>query len=85
MSDVLRTTGGIPRHQPQATMRGVHPRSPKGPGAFAYFRRSMAMNSTKTYTHKMTKAIRSTTTSRDTLLRPKAISESVTTQPTPRK
>ena len=38
MSDVLRTTGGIPRHQPQATMRGVHPRSPKGPGSFAYFK-----------------------------------------------
>ena len=43
------------------------------------------MNSTKTYTHKMTKAIRSTTISRDTLLRPKAISESVATQPSPRK
>ena len=50
MSDVRRTTGGIPRHQPNATMRGVFPRSPKGSGTLAYFKRSMAMYSTKTRT-----------------------------------
>ena len=51
-SDVRRTTGGMPRHQPHATMRGVHPRSPEGPGASAYFRRCKAMNSRKTCTRK---------------------------------
>ena len=52
MSDVRRTTGGIHRHQPHATMRGVHPRSPKGPGAFANFRRSVATYSRKTRIHR---------------------------------
>ena len=32
MSDVRRTTGGKPRHQPHVAMRGVFPRSPKGSG-----------------------------------------------------
>ena len=52
MSDARRTAGGIPRHQPHATMRGVHPRSPKGPGALANFKGSMSMYSRTACTYK---------------------------------
>ena len=40
MSDVLRTAGCS--HQPPVAMRGIFPRSPKGPGPFEYFKASMA-------------------------------------------
>ena len=48
MSDVRRTAGGIPRHQPHGAMRSIPPRSPKGPGALANFKGSMSMYSRKT-------------------------------------
>ena len=40
VSDVLRRTGCGPSHQPHGTMRGFSPRSPRGPGALANFKKS---------------------------------------------
>ena len=45
-SDVLRTAGCLPSHQPHGTMRSFSPRSAIGPGVLANFKKSQHANST---------------------------------------
>ena len=68
MSDVLHTTDDIPRHQPQVAMRGIPPRSLKGPGALRSVKVSMATYSRKartTRSHCVPKPRNSTTANSD--------------------
>ena len=78
-SGFRRGPSGKFRHQPQKATRGIFPRSPKGLGTLTYFKRPMAMYSTKTCTIRRPDAVQQK--NRGMLNRHKAISKSEASLP----